>query len=184
MIALVLGGAAGVWKEAERASKLCRFSHVIACNDAAVAWPGRLDAFVTLHPDRLFGWLQDRKAAGRPAALKTVVHEGWKARMQSDDLKPDVVTEYLFEGQRDSGSSGLFCVKYALVNLRLPKAVVCGVPMQASHGHFFRARDWSGAHKHQKGWVQAMPHIAGRVKSMSGWTRELLGEPDREWAKG
>jgi len=26
--------------------------------------------------------------------------------------------------------------------------------------------------------------LIGKVKSMSGWTRELLGEPTKEWIKG
>jgi hypothetical protein len=29
-----------------------------------------------------------------------------------------------------------------------------------------------------------MPHIKDKVRSMSGWTKELLGEPPPEWLNG
>lgn len=83
--------------------------------------------------------------------------------------------------QKDVGSSGHFALKVALQDLGFDKAVLCGIPMNAEGRHFFNPRPWKVAHAYQQAWVDTLPLIKDRVRSMSGWTAELLGKPDAEW---
>jgi hypothetical protein len=173
--ALVVGGAACVWRDIEAALDLGEFAGVVACNDAAASWPGRLDAIVSLHAEKLHFWMARRAAAGLPLPAALYVKEDVKAKVEA------ISTRYRFPGQDRSGSSGLFALKVALIDLGFDKAVLCGVPMTAEDAHFFEPQAWRGAEGHKKGWMQALPQIADRARSMSGFTRELLGAPDAAW---
>lgn len=180
-LALVLGGAGRVWRDVEAALDLAEFSHVVACNDAAAEWPGELDAAVSLHAEKMGMWMERRARLGHPAPKGVIGHDTAKTSILR---MPVCVTEfvpYRFEGQNDTGSSGLFALKVALIDLGYDKAVLCGVPMDSAGGHFFDLKAWGGANSHRRGWNQALPVIKDRARSMSGWTETLLGSPSEEW---
>ncbi len=40
---------------------------------------------------------------------------------------------------------------------------------------------WGDAPHYREAWTDALPEIAGRARSMSGWTRDLLGAPTADW---
>ncbi len=183
-IALVLGGAACLWPDLYRATALGEFDGVVACNDAAAAYPGRLDAAVSLHAEKLPLWLarRARRRFRRPARVI--------ANLEALHSRPAVVAgithhvEFRFDGQDLTGSSGLFALKVALVDLGFDRAVLCGVPMDGGQGHFNDPAPWDEAAKYRAGWAQALPEIGGRARSMSGWTAEILGRPDATWIGG
>ena len=176
-VALVLGGAACVWSDIEAALDVGQYDLVVSCNDIGAAWPGRLDAWVSLHPDKFGIWLTRRRQRGYPAPAAVIGHLPARASARL----PDGITDFAghhFEGQRHSGSSGLFALKYALVDLAADTAVLCGVPMDKTHRHFFDERAWTAADAHRRGWLEALPQIKDRARSMSGWTADLLGRPE------
>src|SRR5690606_1278796 len=109
-VALCLGGADGVQDEWEAAQGLATFDYVVACNDVGTIWPGRLDAWVTLHPEYLPRWIEQRRANGYRDAARYLAH---------GDYLPDwmELVEFRFPGQSNSGSSGLFAAKVALIDL-------------------------------------------------------------------
>jgi hypothetical protein len=182
-IALVLGGADCLWADVEAALSLGEFDRVVACNDAAALWPGRLDAAVSLHAEKLPLWLRRRAQGGHTGPSRVF---GSLEALRSVPPVTDQIsdhTEYRFRGQADTGSSGLFALKVALEDLGCDRAVLCGVPMTPT-GHFVRRADWLHATKYRKGWEQALPQIRARARSMSGWTADLLGRPDAEWIGG
>jgi hypothetical protein len=83
-----------------------------------------------------------------------------------------------------SGSSGLFAVKVAL-EAGAERVVLAGVPLVASARHVERpVGPWHERDSFVDAWHIAEPHIAGRVKSMSGWTREFLGSVTEDWLAG
>lgn len=88
--------------------------------------------------------------------------------------------EYRWKDQATSGSSGLFAVRVAL-ELGFDRIVLCGVPMQKEQGRLDGIVRWSGAEAFKKGWQQALPHLRDTTRSMSGWTKQLLGAPTAEW---
>ena len=57
---------------------------------------------------------------------------------------------------------------------------VVGMPMDEQR-HFTRGQAWDMATFHRDGWTKALPKIERKVRSMSGWTRELLGGVTLEW---
>lgn len=177
--ALVLGGGGCLWSDVREAMALGRFDVVVACNDAGTVWPGRLDAWVSLHPEKMGMWRARREKAGHPAPGR--VFAATEARPDRVPVNVDETTDYLFPGQLASGSSGLFAAKVALIDLGADRAVLCGIPMMVKGGHFFDPTHWLGANSHRQGWLEAMPQITGRVRSMSGWTADQLGRPDKEW---
>jgi hypothetical protein len=177
--ALVLGGASTVWADVEAALELGQFDGAVGCNDAAAAWPGKLDALVTLHGDKAPLWIERRARAGLAPPAAVYGHTDARPGRKAPALTH--TTEFRFPGQTDTGSSGLFALKVALVDLGYDRAVLCGVPMQPAGQHFFDARDWRGAYAHRDGWKQALPAIKDRARSMSGWTAELLGRAEAAW---
>lgn len=167
--AFVLGGAACVWRDIEAARAICEPGGTVACNDIGAHWPGPLDAWTSLHADHFRAWTNRRAQLGHPPALRTVTVQD---------------TDHLFPGQQTVGSSGLFALKVALVDLGFDKAVICGVPMSAEANHLRHPGEpWPDADPHWPGWLEALPQIAGRARSMSGRTRELLGAPTADWLR-
>src|SRR5512138_3919587 len=79
-IALVLGGAACVYGDIDEALTLGEFAGVVACNDIAAHWPGDLDAMVTLHPEKLLGWIKDRERNGYSAPRRIFLKREWRER--------------------------------------------------------------------------------------------------------
>jgi hypothetical protein len=177
-VCLVLGGASGVWDDIEAALQLGEYRSVVTCNDVTSYWPGKIDACTSLHSSSWPAWLSRRAAGGLPPPERIIGH---LEAMEEGRFGVTDWLEYRFEGQDRSGSSGLFALKVALIDLGYDKAVLCGVPMTVAGAHFFNASDWDGALPHRKGWNQALPQIAARARSMSGWTRELLGPPTKDW---
>lgn len=166
-IAVVLGGAVGAFDELSRASQIQPIRYLVAVNDAACHYPGRLDAFVTLHPEKLPGWLGARRTAGLPEPDAVIAHTAGPHVTE--------VVDYQWPGQTGSGSSGLFAAKVALERTALP-VVLCGVPMQAERAHFFNGQPWGDVDQFRAAWEWASKegHLS-RVRSMSGWTADLLG---------
>jgi hypothetical protein len=76
----------------------------------------------------------------------------------------------------DSGSSALLGCEVALDQLGYAKIVLCGCPLIGIGQHNYEI--------YRKGWEQQQELVMGRVKSMSGWTREFLGAPTEEWLNG
>lgn len=175
--ALVIGGADSVWDDVESALSIGEFFAVIACNDIGAAWPGELDAWVTLHPENMQGWIERRSARGYPPAKMIVYHED-----KDGSPKPDLVTPYNWHRSHKSASSGVFAAKVA-IELGHDRNVLCGVPL-TPRPHFDTRGDWLAAMDFHDGLIAAEPYLRGKVRSMSGKTREILGAPTPEWLTG
>jgi len=184
-VALVVGGSASVWEEVEAALALGDYHGAVGCNDVGAIWPGRLDANVSLHADQHRKWAAQRAARGLPPHKRVLIVQGGA---QSEPRLSSAVTgetEYRFPGQTVSGSSGLFALKVALIDLGFDRAVLCGIPMCDGAGHILNpGQPWQGGAAHQPGWIQALPQIKDRARSMSGWTRAQLGRPDAAFVNG
>lgn len=171
--ALVLGDASSVFEEIEQALDLTEVDAVAACNNMIVKWNGDLDYAVTLHPEPCRDWvgiveaLRLREAAGlnRP--------ETW-AHAPAPGI--DRSTKHW------RGSSGLHAVT-VLIELGFDQIILAGVPLTETAAHFYDRRPWQSAPSFRVGWLQHVDEIRTRVRSMSGWTAELVGRPTREWLR-
>lgn len=168
MIALCIGGARNAWADYDRAAAMVGPHIVIVCNFSGLKHRGRIDAWVTLHPDRLEGWKAERAERGLNTDYRTFAHEAGGGA--------EVVA------QRWDGSSGLYMAQVAIEELGATGAILCGVPMQAEAGHIEVAGPWVVRDRYRKGFEAAKADGAN-IRSVSGWTAELFGEPDAVWLR-
>lgn len=175
-VALVLGGASSVWSEMRSACDLVSPDMVVATNDAgAVADP--VDHWVTLHPEKFRMWAEQRRSSGLPRVASIWHHRAPIAR----DIEGTGYAAGAFRSTSDwGGSSGLLAVKVALLE-GATHVILCGVPMTAEGAHYFDSAAWRFAERYRTGWQRHLPDIAEKVRSMGGWTAQLLGRPDRVW---
>ncbi|MCI0434489.1 MAG: hypothetical protein L0271_12740, partial [Gemmatimonadetes bacterium] len=69
-IAILLGGAASVWDDYVALCELITgdwIGLIAAVNDIGCHWPGRLDHWITLHPEKMARWRHERAVRGLPA---------------------------------------------------------------------------------------------------------------------
>lgn len=174
-LAIVLGGAATLRDDQVVLAGLecARMPTFIGVNDGGWAHSGRLDHWVTLHPELMEPRLAKR--ANKDYELWTKPYT--PAKNQRERLPFwDRFQHNL--GHWGVGSSGLFAVTVAL-HLGFQRIVLCGVPMD-NGPNVNGNEDWQEHTIHRPGWLHHA-HRMGAVRSMSGWTRELLGAPTEAW---
>lgn len=180
---IIIGGGNTVWDDIAEARKLGTYQAVIAVNDIGAEYPGHIDIWASLHPEKLPKWTADRHAKGFAPAGMYAAHNGNTNDGRLGRFQPDYKTDYRWPEMGSSGSSGLFAVKVALEQ-GYNRVVLCGVPMRAEAAHFFEARQWSEVKAFTEAWKLARHRYADNTRSMSGWTAEILGKPSKEWLAG
>lgn len=73
-----------------------------------------------------------------------------------------------------SGSSALLGTMVA-IDLGYEKIVLCGCPLEGKNPKGYPYEVF------QKGWKEKEAQVKDKVKSMSGWTKQFLGEPTIDW---
>lgn len=171
---IALGGADSVWRDLDQAKALLGdIRYVVgACNDAGVTYEGDLEIWATLHPEKLKKWV-DLKNFYQPASVVTSFYTHRPHRTL--DFPVTIRPEYR------PGSSGMYLVDCSLAK-GFERVVLCGMPMDPVP-HYFDKKNWDYAKNYREAWVSAKTEYAGKVRSMSGWTRDLLGGPDSEWLR-
>lgn len=177
-VALILGSANCVWRDVDAACEIGEFHGVVAAKRAGVLWPHDLDAWVSLHPDQWRRDIAERERLGFSPAPLLFQHEA------SADTAGAKQVPYKFKGQRRSGSSGLFAARVALEVLGFDRGVLCGIPLDLREGKLDKGPVWPGASSFRQGFIEALPRINHRLRSMSGWTMQTLGRPTAEWIGG
>jgi hypothetical protein len=165
-VGLIIGGAECVWDDAKAALALFDPDAFFAVKDQMYLWPLRVDYGVTLHPERTAGYLKRRKEKGLNNNFPVYAH---RASPNTTHTTSDW-----------QGSSGLFAIKVSRIE-NISAVVLVGVPMTASAGHITRKKEWVPASQYRRGWLKHQSEIADTVRSMSGWTREIFGAPDKDW---
>lgn len=170
-VALVIGGSQNVWKDLDRALALTmgRDRILVATNFAGRVFKGEIDAWATLHPESLAGWRAEREVIGLNTDYRAFVHE---PRRNSSGAE---VWQLAW-----SGSSGLFGAQVAVQAMGASGAILCGVPIDVDSGHFAEPGPWALAEKYRPAFLAAKA-ADFPMRSMSGWTQDLLGRPDLEW---
>jgi hypothetical protein len=172
---LVVGGASSVEDDLQALTILmgARWPGLIVAVNAIGAHLPRLDHWASRHGELIAGWEIERATRFPPSRYTT-----W-----STPDRAVYVDRTLDVGDRN-GSSGLFGVLVAM-ELGADRVVLCGVPMTRSP-HFTGGPDWEPAPAHLKEWQrpEIRAKLTGRVRSMSGATRTLLGAPSVAWLTG
>lgn len=160
MRVLVIGSGKGVESQIKRAGK--RFDKIIGVNQAAIDF-GPVDIHVTLHPEQF---------AAKKAAYM-VSHVAVKGVDEVLGYKWEDTPRHL-----GSGSSGLYAVKYALEVMNADEVVLAGVGMNPGP-HYNRDMPWGDAGRFRLTWEAVAPRLRGKVRSLGGWTKQLLDEPEQ-----
>lgn len=174
MRALCVGSAACLEADlaAARDLKICpeRGWTVIAVNKAALSWPGKLPHWVSVHAENFPRWISERHAKGLPPAGRLWTRERrWVPKGLTVSPAPNW-----------RGSSGLLAVTVAL-RLGAMQVVCCGIPLDYKQGHFDTPNvPWRDGCNYRAGWTDHLSDMT-EVRSMSGWTAELLGTPTAAW---
>lgn len=172
--AIVIGGAVDWRREYLEALMLCDTDvELWVCNDQIETFEGWAHHGVTLHPPKLPVWLAMRKHMCRKRIDRIWCH------------RPSAgVTDVVGDRKGDwKGSVGLHAARCAL-SVGHTKVILCGVPMTPEGGHYIRGKaPWKDCLGFRPGWLAHLDVLSGKVKSYSGWTKELLGEPTEEWLR-
>lgn len=173
MIALVLGAADCLPEDVEAATALVDYREclVVACNDAGILWPHRLDHWATLHPNELWWRERQRRERGYPDGYVT-----WTKVWPPELKENEAICDRTLDGWQ--GSSGLLALGAALQHAEA--GILCGIPMDP-RPHIRRRKRWGAAHNYRDRWEALHDTLAPRVRSMSGWTMERFGEPTPDW---
>jgi hypothetical protein len=182
-VALVIGRSKDTWKEVDEANKLVAsiygpFDDVIAVNDSGHDYP-RVDHWVSYHADKFPEWQTKRTSNGysRVNSLWTCTY-GRKGSAYEKTLSSLGVQRVSYTG---GGSSGMVAVLVALDHLGCSHTILAGVPMDVDAGHYNQQGPWKEALRHRSSWDQQKHKFGDRVRSMSGYTRQILGAPDKAW---
>lgn len=184
-LALVVGSAACIWDDVRAARAMAQFDAVCCVKRAGIEWPEAFDVWAGLHPEYMKNFIARRRAKGYPDGYEIVCppeKELGDIGRDINGIEPRRVS-YLWPGMNASAGSGIYGAK-AMLDAGY-RVVLAGVPMNTEphflpHERWGKGK-WSGLNSFMPGLQQAIPHMKGRVRSMSGKTKELLGAPDAEW---
>ncbi len=174
--AVVMGCGRTIWDDLARIKDLDRIG-VIAINNMILHYKGRVHHGVSMHPEEPNLWRSLRPYyQGEESHVTT---HGYRKHEKMGLSECDYVWGNI-EGA-GGGTSGILAVMIGLA-LGYDEIILAGVPLD-NDGHFydppslklnifnsdFLKMEWTNT---------ANNYFQGRVKSMSGWTREFLGAPD------
>ena len=171
--AVVIGGAKQAWDDLDAALRLFTPDLVIATNNAGRDYAGQVHHWVSFHAELLPMWIEARAAAGRPPA-----GHYWTVERRTPPKSP----LQLWRVPNWGGSSGLVAVTVAL-SLQCDRIVCCGTPLDMEAAHYDDPKPWRDAGNYRRAWMARRTQLTA-VRSMSGWTRQILGAPTGEWLHG
>lgn len=173
-VAFVMGGANTLQADLEAAKSLVKPHTLIFTNHIGRDWEGIVPHWVTLHTEKMPKWIREREDKGLPPA-----ETFWTSNTKT--IPPEHQNLYSHVPSWD-GSSGLLAVTVAMW-LGYEKIILCGVPLDKKACHYDDKDPWMDAPRYRSAWTKRLKLLKGRVKSLSGWTKEILGAPSPEWLK-
>jgi hypothetical protein len=182
--ALVIGCSKDVWLESWQAKQLGKFDAVYCVKLAGVFFsePQHFK-WATLHPEFMDDYERQRAALCHHNDYEIIAPLANEVGMHGAQGNISRRVSYRYPGMNSSASSGGYAAKVALED-GYDRVVLAGIPMDADANHFTRGKPWLQRDSFTIGFKQSVPHFAGRVRSMSGWTMGLLGAPNKEWLNG
>jgi hypothetical protein len=146
---------------------------VIAVNRAGLLYQEPIRCWCSIHGVALVDWIEERRQLGCDMNFQAF---GNFTRFQ------DSGSVERWNCPNWGGTSSAYAVDLAL-KAGWDRVVLCGVPMAGNEslGVDEILAYPTGYEVYRIGWEKHYDEIKDKVRSMSGWTRELLGEPTEEW---
>lgn len=177
---LIIGSGSNFMEDVESACDIGQIDYVVVVKRVLFEYPGKVDFFVTLHPEWAAEYIQNRYALGWDMKFETYATRNFKI----DPRNWDIGKIHIVDEGGWGGSSGLYAIK--IIRDRFPswKIILAGMPLDLTP-RFKDNKPWSGGqtgvHRYRRGWQNKFEHYASMTRSMSGWTKRLLGSPTTEW---
>ena len=168
----VLGSARCLWDDVRRLGEFRGDWLAINTVGCFIEWP--LQHWASLHPEFFSAWATLREPIIRNGRAEANVHNvEFHSHKTVSDWRVRAWPQY----PPTPGTSALFAAKVGLA-LGYERVILCGVPLDGT-GSFYhspwREQKFFHERKWREPWVQAAQDFGGRVRSMSGYTAELLG---------
>lgn len=163
---IICGSAQCLWADLEKAASLkkMQFASVGCINYTALYYPYNFDFWFSWHVE-LLGVLS-KYVRGTPLKVSCRPGPG--------------VTQYHIPGI-DCTDSGLMSVLIGL-EMSFDRIILCGCPIDNSPKFYSPSENHIlGADNIQQVWERESKKWEGKVRSFSGNTKKLLGEPTQEW---
>ena len=166
-IAFVIGSGHTLWDDIDACGPFrVERADVICVNDAGMHFPGPIKHWYSNDIQMLQRWIDAR----RPRYVRD-----FGGHVESHSCCDGAKHKWPWPGH---GTSSLNAVFTAL-GLGYERVILCGVPLD-DNGHYFDP-PWVKTNFDREGtlkpWRLLAPKFEGRVKSMSGNSREILGAP-------
>lgn len=182
--ALVIGCAKNCWLEVWQAKQICSFDTIYCVKLAGVYFSEpRHFKWVTLHPEWSDDYERQRSEQGLHADYEIIAPPPGEVGMHGKKGNIARRVSYRYPGMDSSASSGGYAAKVALEDGH-DRVILAGVPMDTDASHFTRGKPWLQRDSFTIGFKKSAQHFAGRVRSMSGWSAEILGTPTPDWLDG
>ena len=141
----------------------------VATNHAGLRYE-HIQAWATCHDEHIWRW------AGERVGLGWRLPEIWLTDEQASRWAGNMAVH---GAEYWEGSSGALGVSTAIAK-GASKIVLCGIPL-TNGPHFYKGDDFTWEAHYRRQWTTKLPALRDKVRSMSGWTAEQLGMPDKEW---
>ncbi len=148
------------------------FDYMAIGLDCADRYLGRIKHCATYHPSDLAAFRERREKAG--GNLDYTIHSHVDRLTDAENINKINVysVDRIWPMWTPSGGSSLLGVQVG-IGLGYEKIIVAGSPLLDDK--YVVESDF------RKGWIRHLDEIKDNARSMSGWTRELLGGPTEEW---
>ena len=178
---LILGGAKCVWEDYFEACKLMPSHKIMCVNDIGGQFKAEpIHHMVSLHK----GFFTATKLLRKEKSMLEKYYGHCSVQARDAD--------YIWDMENVGGTSGVFATKVALA-IGAKKIILCGIPMDNS-GHYFDPPDASDNRTtkfgEQRGTLQPIREmkqfsqcVQQRVRSMSGNTAKIFGQPTQDWLR-
>lgn len=159
----IIGSHADVAMDMDAMPKNVEWDYMAIGPDAVNKYAGKILYVATYHPDEV-GLIRDRRLSVSGNLDYTVIGHD----------KRDGVDIVISDWWRPSGSSSLLGTQAAL-RLGYTRIVLCGCPLTGSNANGSKYEGF------RDGWKARKNDVAPYVRSISGWTADILGKPSPEW---
>lgn len=175
---IVLGTAPSMWDDLDAARVILGGLpwDLIAVNGAGWLYAGPVALWCSVHGSKLVRWVERRRELGFDMTFQAY------GNFSKSEASGAVIR---WNRPNGGGSSGLYATLTAL-ELGYDHLILCGIPIAGDRRHNYEAGDAiikadCPYESYRSGWTKAEETLKHRVRSMSGWTADLLGRPTVEW---
>lgn len=182
--ALVCGSAYSLGDDLARARALYPDAPVIAVSGASAHV--KADFLFTLHPRDFGKWIAAQRRLNDSFTTHSSGSIGRLTKLGKPVRDYGDLVQYWWPDARSAGSSG-WAARILARLMGFDEVILCGVPIsQGKYAGDKMARDWNRLElvtHYQNAILRDTANHEG-VRSMSGWTKEIFGEPDGGRADG